>query len=122
MDNIRLPKIQRPFLSVIARELVEVQPMTGFLSSLPSLNAMFGESTDYSLAADVRYDPENDMPEWYAVAVRNATQEIIDEMCKFCVKSFGKDGGENWMVRQRYRQFLFAHERDQTVFLLRWAK
>lgn len=93
--------------SVIANEIVGVQPMYK-----PGLH----------LDSGVGYDPENDMGEWYWVRVQGASINQYTAMFAFCEEAFGAQGGVNWMYDSNSSRFIFTYEKDQMLFLLRWAQ
>ena len=109
--KVILPMIRKILPSTIARELVSVQPMTDFI-----------DKYRLKLETGVSYDPENEMPEWYWVKCHQVLFEQLDEMTAWCKSTFGKVGGDLWQLDISQRTFLFTHERDQMVFLLRWSE
>jgi hypothetical protein len=96
--KVLVPIIRRVMPTVIANELVGVQPMTGPVASLK-----------------IGVDDRNNVRLRYWVERVTWNQ---NENKEWCIETYGDDP-ERWYCRGSC--FYFRDERDRTMFILRWS-
>jgi hypothetical protein len=103
-----IPMIRKTMPSLIAQQIVGVQPMVGAGGSIFNM-----KSTYDGIKSLAQYLNKNYWPHQYTI--RGMTN--INEVERWC---YDNVKGRNW--RSLYGVFAFKHEADYAMFLLRWSQ
>ena len=109
--NVMLPMIRRVMPSVIAQDILSVQPMT-VTSSRVELRC--GTATLAGSQTGTWFTVYVSMPFSFAMKPAHGIEHY-----QWCVDTFGPEDNVNWFEKD-YR-FYFRNEADMSMFVLKWT-
>jgi hypothetical protein len=120
IKNVRLPIISRIIPSILAYEILSVQPMPPSAGLIFTMTKnRFGKPMDPVLEPKYKFSRK-----WYTV---NSKWHLIDttEIHDWCVANFGRsplrpDAWTRWY--RRFNVFYFRDSEDYVLYCLRWGK
>ena len=112
LNRVILPVIRRVMPTVIANEIIGVQPMTGSSSQIFSLRASYNPLSKYKFSR----------AKWYEA---NHRYEDYDAIMEWCTEQFGPkprrpDAWTRW-TDIHIDRIRFRDEQDYVLFMLRWG-
>ena len=113
-NNIFIPKIRVVHPTVIATEIVGVQPMTGPVGQIftTDMRILYHQHPRYKFSR-----------QWHIQRIHRYSD--ADEVYQWCEKAFGPHpkNPDAWCRWYRYstKKFYFRDEQDAMFFVLRWS-
>lgn len=112
MSNVIIPIIRNIYPSLIAQQIIGVQPMTG------SYESLFDLIFEYHVHPRYKFSRK-----WYIGEVKSIIDKTV--VLEWCENFFGSHpkNPDAWCRWYRYStsKFYFRDEKDYTLFLLRWS-
>ena len=117
-QHILLPMIRQVYPSIIANQILGVQPMNGAVGGVFALRANYSPQSKYKFSRAKWYVAEiNDNSLW-------RLSKEYNDMIEWCTEQFGphpkyKDAWSRWWVG--HGDIRFRDEKDYVLFVLKWS-